>query len=257
MIITKLQGGLGNQLFQWAFGKAISLLINSDLFLDISFYDSAPNRSFELEKIIKDKINIIEHYDKSEFITINDEFRFDNIQYKNFDSKNNYYLEGFWQSEKYFLDFNKNIRAILDMSPDDYMKYSETIKPNSTSIHVRRTDYISSNGFHPVQGIDYFNSAVSHIKEYNNLYIFSDDINWCKENLKFENSIFIEGFSNIDDLMLMSLCKNNIISNSSFSWWAAWLNKHITKKVIAPKKWFGDHVDLNESDIIPKEWIKI
>lgn len=257
MIITKLQGGLGNQLFQWAFGKAVSLLLDSDLFVDISFYNEVSNRSFELEKIIKDKINIIQHYDKSEFIIINDEFRFNNIQYQNFDSKKNYYLEGFWQSEKYFLDFAKNIMAILNMSPDDYSKYSKIIKPNSVSIHVRRTDYLLSNGFHPVQEVDYFNRAINHIGDYNNLYIFSDDISWCKENLKFKNSIFIEGFSNIDDLRLMSLCKNNIISNSSFSWWAAWLNKSLIKKVIAPKKWFGDHSGLNESDIVPDTWSKI
>ena len=124
-------------------------------------------------------------------------------------------------------------------------------------MHIRRTDYTTSNGYHPVQTVEYYKKALEIIGEYDKLFIFSDDIEWCRNNLKFDNMIFIEGNTDIEDLYLISLCKHNIIANSSFSWWGAWLNKNPNKKVIAPSKWFGDMANLNESDIVPEGWIRI
>jgi hypothetical protein len=92
---------------------------------------------------------------------------------------------------------------------------------------------------------------------YDNILVFSDDISWCKDNLKFDKMNFIEGLDNVEDMWLMSLCDNNIIANSSFSWWGAWLNSNFNKKVIAPLHWFGDSANLNTSDIIPTNWIRI
>jgi hypothetical protein len=125
------------------------------------------------------------------------------------------------------------------------------------SLHVRRTDYVTSNGYHPVQSIEYYKNAIDIIGDYDYIFVFSDDIQWCKDNLKFKNMVFMEGFSDIEDLHIMSLCQNNIIANSSFSWWGAWLNIHPEKKIIAPTNWFGEQANLNTSDMIPSDWIKI
>ena len=134
---------------------------------------------------------------------------------------------------------------------------SNIIDENSISLHLRRTDYLTSNGYHPVQDISYFSDGIDIIGDYNKIYVFSDEIEWCKTNLNFQRMVFMEGYSNIEDLRLMSLCKYNIIANSSFSWWAAWLNENKDKKVIAPKQWFGPQANLNEQGIGPETWSKI
>ena len=95
------------------------------------------------------------------------------------------------------------------------------------------------------------------IGDYKNIVVFSDDIPWCKENLIFDNIIFIEGNKDYEDLWLMSLCEHNIIANSSFSWWGAWLNENKNKKVVSPLNWFGQQSNTNQSDIVPESWIKI
>ena len=101
----------------------------------------------------------------------------------------------------------------------DKLKNTPFIDNNTTSVHIRRTDYINSNGYHPVQTLDYDKNAIDEIGDYDYLFVFSDDIDWCRNNLKFKNMIFMTGFSDIEDLYLMSMCRNNIIANSSFSWW--------------------------------------
>jgi hypothetical protein len=95
------------------------------------------------------------------------------------------------------------------------------------------------------------------IGNYDQLLIFSDDIDWCKNNLQFKNMVFIENQNTFEDIWLMSLCKHNIIANSSFSWWGAWLNKKSDKIVIAPNDWFGPNSNLNTSNIVPQTWIKL
>ena len=126
---------------------------------------------------------------------------------------------------------------------------------NTVSLHVRRTDYVNLQNYHPIAAIQYYKDALDLI-EHDKVVVFSDDINWCKKNFKFNNMVFIEGNSNIEDLYLMSMCNNNVIANSSFSWWAAWLNKNEYKKIVAPKVWFGPAAP-SDKDIIPDTWIKI
>jgi hypothetical protein len=185
--------------------------------------------------------------------TVTDTFNYDS-DYKNFNIGVDIFLNGYWQSEKYFTEFEKIIRKELEIDFKLDIPYIDT---NSVSLHVRRSDYIDSNGYHPVQSISYYKNAIDYLSDYDHLFIFSDDIQWCKENLKFKNMIFMENFSDIQDMYVMSQCKNNIIANSSFSWWGAWLNNNPKKVVISPSKWFGDHVNINQSDIIPSKWIKI
>jgi len=267
MIITKLQGGLANQIFQWAYGKYLSEKYNTPLYLDTTFYLNqvgVTKREFSLNKFPKLKYKILPNdrnisnlsNEPKKIITqtISDNFNFNELNYNN---DLHYYLNGYWQSEKYFKGIESIIREELQPLSESLEKFSNLpINENNVSIHIRRTDYVTSNGYHPVQSVEYYQKGLDIIKEYDNIFVFSDDINWCKENLQFENMVFIEGFDNVEDIWLMSLCKNNIIANSSFSWWGAWLNKNPNKKVITPKNWFGN-VNINTNDIIPSDWILI
>lgn len=256
MIITKIQGGLGNQLFQWAYGKSLAMKYKTDLSLDVSFYDNQYGntyRNFELFNFPK-LTNVNQHNVKQNCIEIIDDFNYKLFDYQ---KDNNYFLNGFWQSEKYFIDIKENIKEELSIDTETLEKLNKIAIGNCVSLHIRRTDYVVSNGFHPVLTMDYYNLALEIIKDYDNVLIFSDDIEWCKQNLSFKNMIFVENNTNIEDLWLMSLCKNNIIANSSFSWWGAWLNNNNDKKIIAPKKWFGINANLNCSDIVPTNWVKI
>jgi hypothetical protein len=255
MIISKIQGGLGNQMFQYAHGRHLSKKYNTKLYLDSRFYKYQSHRSFLLDKFNTDIDTNLD------MITANYPIQVvgDNFIFKELSNPIdcNYYLDGYWQSEKYFND----IRDIIleEFTPKENLKLNEIplLDTNTVSIHVRRTDYITSNGYHPVQDIKYYEEALSIIGQYDYIFCFSDDIEWCKENLKFNNIVFMGPFSEIKDMFVMSLCKNNIIANSTFSWWAAWLNRNPDKKIIAPQKWFGDNVEIDTKNIIPESWIKI
>ena len=251
-------GGMGNQMFQYAFGKHLATKFNKKLYCDISFYQNQSLRSLSLQYF--QNIDLDTSIDKIKvnfpIYRIDDDFN-----YKEISEPTNcgYYLDGYWQSEKYFEKSESVIREQFKLNRFLFEKITATpgLDSKSVSIHIRRTDYVTSNGYHPVQTLEYYKKALDIIGDYDNLFVFSDDIKWCRENLKFDNIIFVEGSSEIEDLCLMSLCKNNIIANSSFSWWGAWLNVNPDKKVIAPKKWFGPQTSLNDDYIIPTDWIKI
>lgn len=137
---------------------------------------------------------------------------------------------------------------------------------NAVSLHVRRGDYVSNltiNQFHGTCSLEYYNQAIAQIAkkvETPHFFVFSDDPEWVKSNLKIDYSITIVDHNNADknyeDIRLMSLCKHHIIANSSFSWWGAWLCRNPNKIVIAPLKWFNDK-SINTTDLIPDGWIKI
>ena len=263
MILTRLQGGMGNQIFQWAYGRHLSNKYNLELYIDLIFYNQhmtgTTKRSYSLSKFPKIKSEIFNTSilsNSKTFQQLNDNFKFNELTYNN---NFNYYLTGYWQSENYFLESSDLIRNELSPSDSILKKLNLTpfIDTNVVSLHVRRTDYVTSNGYHPVQSIEYYKKALDVIGEYDYIFVFSDDIQWCKDNLTFNNMIFMEGFDDVEDLWLMSMCKNNIIANSSFSWWGAWLNNNLNKKVIAPNNWFGSKVNLSVDSIIPNNWIKI
>ena len=259
MIITKLQGGLGNQIFQWAYGKFLSEKYNTPLYLDANFYShqyGVTFREFSLCKFPNLKYQLISEYSKLDrgVIQVSDNFIYKNI---NYNPDRNYYLNGYWQSEKYFVEIQDLIRSELKPSPEFFKKFNYLFGNNNISMHIRRTDYVTSNGYHPVQTIEYYNQAIEIIGDYDNILVFSDDIKWCKENLKFRDIIFIDGNDDIEDLWIMSTCKDNVIANSSFSWWGAWLNQNRNKKVICPKNWFGSQSNIDDRDIVPSTWIKI
>lgn len=269
MIITRLQGGLANQIFQWAYGKYLSEKYNTPLYLDINSYNfqavGDTIRNFALSKFPNLKYRIIPSNNINDFLVekektklkvIKDKFEFDLFEYEDY---TNYYLDGFWQSDIFFKDIENIIKKELNPSDETKEKLNKIpfIDKNNISLHIRRTDYATSKGYHPVQDIDYYMESIEKIGKYDYLFIFSDDIKWCKDNFKFNNMIFIEGFDDVEDIWIMSMCKNNIIANSSFSWWGAWLNENPNKKVVAPKKWFGEIANLRDDKIVPDNWIRI
>jgi len=172
-------------------------------------------------------------------------------------------LEGYFQSEKYFEHCTHKIREIF--SPADEIedileaKYGHWLShPQTCSIHVRRTDYLRYQDYHPLQTIAYYESCMAAVPgDAVEFLVFSDDIAWCKSAFLGPNIHFIEEERDVVALQLMARCKHNIIANSSFSWWGAWLNLHPEKKVFAPRNWFGPQA-LNHDirDLIPANWVK-
>jgi len=292
MIIVKLGGGLGNQMFQYAAAKALAVCSRTQLKLDISHFDrhisNETLRNYHLNVFpnIREKIAIREEVDN-----LLPQFKFDlfNKLYKNinkriFNFNKSYkvernlfyspitlntskkvYLDGYWQSEKYFDGIQSVIKE--DFSLDHLLHY-EPLQHSigllqsefSVSIHVRRGDYItnpSTNSYHGILGLDYYERAITKVislAEGNPLFfIFSDDIDWCRKNLKIPyKHIYISTGIDHHDLYLMSICKHNIIANSSFSWWAAWLNKNSSKIIVAPKRWFAA---AEPNNIVPDKWL--
>jgi hypothetical protein len=259
-LLSVIKGGLGNQIFQWALTKSLEQKYNCDVYLDIDEYEYSnwngkiTKRTFDLHqfpnlkfKLKKENINNLITLTESNF-NPNTNLLNPNINYK---------LDGYWQNYNFFDNvkdvINQELIIPKNLKNELYIKYPE-LNNVCVSLHVRRTDYLTSNGFHPVQDLFYYKNAINLIGDYDNILIFSDDIQWCKENLKFKNQIFIEGNSPYIDIWLMSLCTHNIIANSSFSWWGAWLNNNKHKKVIIPSKWYsyGDVPHMS-----PQEWIKI
>lgn len=289
MITQKIIWWLWNQMFQYAYIKALSLRNKQDFKLDVSEYKTY-FRPYELEIFdieknyaSKKEIPFYENlYSKNKYfnfllIQINWILKRLNpnhhIEKYNFDKGllniKSWYIQWYFQTEKYFKDFENEIRKDFEFIIPPSKKNQETIEIitncNSISIHIRRWDYITNsttNEKHWTCSIDYYKKAIELIQfKITNpvFFIFSDDMDWVKENLKIEKAYYIDwnnADKNYEDMRLMSLCKHNIIANSSFSWWWAWLNKNSEKIVIAPNKWFNDN-NRNYSDIIPENWFKI
>jgi len=255
MITSNLVGGLGNYMFQIATSFSLSIDNNDDLVYDINdnirihtHLNNYLENIFSKIKFTDKKILTTETYDEPYF------------HYKKIDYKPNLRLNGYYQSEKYFFHNRKKIIDLFEINSEteSYLqdKYGELLKENSCSLHVRRGDYLNLPNHHPVCSVDYYLKSFKEIGEDRFYFIFSDDINWCRENLNFiKNKIFVEGNKDYQDLYLMSKCNDNIIANSSFSWWGAWLNKTHNKKVICPSIWFGPsyHTDTLK-DLFPETW---
>ena len=278
MIVVKLMGGLGNQMFQYSIGKQLSIKHNKELKLDRNFLlrrdlgSEFTYRNYDLDIFnlnIKTFDNIIIGDD---FITIEEPHNspvLTNI-IDNIDFNKNIYLNGFFQKELYFKNIRQQLLEDFKITIiDDKIKKLETeiSSSNSICINVRRGDYITNqntNNFHGFHGIEYINKSVFEItkKMSNpNFYIFSDDIDWCMNNIKLDYPHFFVGHTFKGDkfssyLKLMSSCKHFIIPNSTFAWWGAWLSQNETKIVYTPKNWFNVN-HMNIDGLIPNEWNKI
>lgn len=250
MIVIRLKGGLGNQMFQYAYGRDLSYRQKTVLKLDKSF----------LKNTIWQRIIGVtpRKYELGEF---NIKAKLTNKKYKN-------RLEGYWQSEKYFKDIRKMICEdfTLKKESNNFKKLAKIIsQTNSVSVHFRRGDYAEkrkTKKYHGLLDTNYYQKALDIINEKvknPHFFVFSDDPSWVKKNFKIKQPLtFISGsrkLTNSKELILMSLCKHNIIANSSFSWWGAWLNRNPSKIVIAPKKWFRAKIEAK--NLLPGDWIKL
>lgn len=287
MIKVKLMGGLGNQMFQYSLGFAVAKRNNSQFVLDTSYLlDRTPRsnfvfRDFDLDifKLDNDFYFGTGHHEVSfftkiinkvlpiSFKTYYKEYGFEYNSDIELLNSNNLYFDGYWQSSKYFYEFESDIRSsfVYNVNFDDKVESlrSRILSSESVCLNVRRGDFVN-NDFHGTIGIDYYIKSLDIL--YNKLnkkfkiFVFSDDIEWCKDNLQFDfETEFIDhsykGFKFSSYLYLMQSCKYFVIPNSSFAWWGAFLSDYDNKIVIAPLKWFNN--DFNTSDLIPDTWIRI
>jgi hypothetical protein len=300
LIIVRLEGGLGNQMFQYATAKHLSLIQHTDLKVDPSAFnktiykESATWRGFQLSvfklnvdtatdeemKTVKNstpdffeqlkyrllRVKTVPYYRKNELYE-STPFRFDSNILK---AGKNTHLTGYWQSPNYFEAIRQNLlnEFTLREKPDKntYPLIDQLQQQNSVSIHIRRGDYVSNPEYLKIHGLcslEYYRAAIDYICSkvtYPVFYFFSDDMQWVKENLKTEYpAVYVSGTPEGKDhyeMHLMSLCKHNIIANSSFSWWGAWLNRNEHKTVIAPKQWMGD-AGIDTTDLIPENWVRL
>ena len=284
MIIIKVQGGLGNQMFQYALYKKFELM-NKEVFLDITAYEThKKHNGFEIVRIFnispkfaaQDQINLLASTNKTLFQKVlRNVYRkpshYTELQLAFTDSlfnKESVYLDGYWQTEKYFEDIKEIIRDDFtykgDLGAESEQILSQILKTNSVSLHIRRGDYIKKAKARKIYGniatLKYYEKAVDLIRSKEDspiFYIFSDDIDWVKENLPIEESVFVncnKKEESFKDMILMSKCKHNIIANSSFSWWGAWLNQYSKKIIICPNKWLNTQTT---PDIYCDGWIKV
>ena len=289
MVVVKLMGGLGNQMFQYAAGRALAHAFNTSLKLDISFLsDNTPRHNVIQRPYELSVFNIKEQFpNKKEVqkfttgrVALSDRLTFRTYTlYKEphfhfapdfLKLKPSVYLDGFWQSEEYFKAIKETIVeefSFKEKPEGGNKQISDQISgTNSVSIHVRRGDYISNpytNSYHGTCDLKYYQLAIEIIAQRVTdpyFFVFSDDIEWTKEHLVIDYpSQYVDqnnGDKSYEDLRLMSTCKHNIIANSSFSWWGAWLNSYPDKIVVAPEKWFNNSEN-NTKDLLPPSWIKV
>lgn len=286
MVIVKILGGLGNQMFQYAFASSLKekgYNVKLDLlgFKNYNLHGGYQLGHFNIniEIATEEEVNCIKNKSKLQKLLRKMSFKnkyilkektfFFNEEFLNICDDT--YIEGYFQTEKYFKSIDNEVKKTFIFS-NALSTYGTSINKqiisasSSCSIHIRRGDYLDSSNknIFAICDIDYYNRAISMINDRfpnTTYFIFSNDIQWAKKNLKLNEAIYINNDQvrlPHEDLYLMSLCKNNIIANSSFSWWGSWLNINQSKNVIAPKDWFVDKKLASESfDIVPSNYIRL
>mgnify|MGYP003393751404 CR=1 FL=1 len=293
MIVSRVHGGLGNQMFQYALGRRLALHHGMELLLDLSFFDLKDRthtpRPFELDvfnvkyrraevaelrPFLQARASRIRRVRDRLFPSLANHPSFTEQGF-GFDPRaltlpDNIYLDGYWQSENYFKDIEAALRA--DFTAAGPPNGANTVMAdrirgaNAVSIHVRRGDYANDPTTHAHHGLcdhDYYVSAAQQTLRTHPdaaFFIFSDDAAWARENLRFDAPMTVvdhnNGLTSFEDMRLMSLCKHHIIANSSFGWWGAWLNPDPTKMVIAPRQWFRDP-GIDTRDLLPATWTRL
>lgn len=292
MVISQILGGLGNQMFQYAAGRALSLATQQPFLLDLRGFETyALHQGFEIERVFAAPVKPANAADMRAILG----WRAGKLTHKvlkrikspllrgpllAIEPHFNYwsglraggaprYMMGYWQSEKYFKDFEQTIRADFSFKTPLTGQNLETAVRmqgcQSVSLHVRRGDYVThaqTAKILNVCSLTYYRNAITHIAERLSkcrFFVFSDDLQWVRDNLEIPfPADYIDvnrGMRSYIDMQLMSLCRHHIIANSSFSWWGAWLNPDSDKMVIAPSKWFRNGLD--DSDLIPPQWIRL
>ena len=269
--IIPITGGLGNQLFQYAHGRKLEIIDKKSVIFDTSFFSNSHQIQSSNLPIKKDtprpfllsKFNI----NPTSKFSQNPENRASKI-FKKIIQKitGNYPL---YQSEKYFAQVKDIILKELTLNKPlstqaEIIDNSIKLQTNPVSLHIRRGDYannLHTNKHHGLTALEYYYHADHYIKsKVSNpvFFIFSDDITWVKNNLKMSDCVFVSNpnITEVEELILMSHCKHNIIANSTFSWWGAYLNQNLGKIVMAPKQWTTKKTAA-ELDILPKSWIQL
>ena len=286
MIIVRLSGGLGNQIFQYAAGRVLALRRNTDLALDLRFFQRDRLRNyalapFSLKTASLDQVSLppsrrnplafaLWRMTKGRRFTYCRErsFSFDPAVLK---LGPDTYLHGYWQSENYFQDAATVIRAdvVVRTPPSEVnaVRLRAIANSPSVSVHVRRGDYVSNSKTSRIYGacpVEYYQAAAQLLAKQAGMplrfWVFSDDPEWAAANIGFPfDTRYVTHRAEdhpAEDLRMMSACRDHIIANSTFSWWGAWLNPSPDKIVVAPKRWFNDP-GKNDQDLVPADWIRI
>lgn len=297
MVIVQLSGGIGNQMFQYALGKHLAVKNKSELKLDMTSFAKDQLRDYALnvfkttqtfcsqeeanglrfgltnpilaaitEKINRASRKFIGH-SLIKTVSLVEELAY-SFNPKVLEAKNDIYLQGYWQSEKYFKDIREILIQEFSIKTTEEKNtplLNQILGCESVSLHVRRGDYVSNkktSQTHSCCSIEYYLNSIKYIKSKIKkpvFFIFSDDPGWVEKNLRLENSFIIRGNEkekSSEDIRLMSSCRHNIIANSSFSWWGAWLNQTPDKIIVAPQKWFNI-AKFESVDRIPSSWVKL
>jgi len=293
MIVVELMGGLGNQMFQYAIGRHLALLNQTDLYLDSTFLmDRGPRRkdfvfrNYDLD-LFDLPVQSAPAYLSARFsrtntlpkriwnrLWPNQSVRFVYEKHFHMDEqvlsrRGDMYLDGYWQSARYFDAITDVIRADFRLSFDlpihSQQLANDINNTNAVCLNVRRADFVT-NPVHGTTSLSYYQEAVTYINANTTdpiYYVFSDDIDWCINNLHLQAPTVYVGHEYAGPkfghyLQLMHQCQHFIIPNSTFAWWAAWLSPHAQKIVVAPKQWFGKPIlPANTKDLIPPLWVRL
>jgi hypothetical protein len=293
MKIVQIDGGLGNQMFQYFFGLSLRSLGNKVHYSNLNLLRDKQHNGFELTRIFDikdsfDKFRVLSYLlgilgrleiKSRDYVWLNrfilivenlfiEKERDFSVYSDKYFATNRFfvYFKGYWQSERYFkinpqevFRFSKNG---LNQNSLELTLILRDLK-NSVSIHVRRGDYHNAQnlqGLGGAVGIDYYRSAVTLLTNEIDrpcFFVFSDDVGWAERNLGIEGAVYVswnKGSESWQDMYLMSQCAHNIIANSSFSWWGAYLNSNLNKIVVAPKTW---HLLHSAADICPPNWKRL
>jgi hypothetical protein len=291
LIVARLFGGLGNQMFQYAAARALALRTGAELRVDLTDFAADPRRRYELGDFpiaatpasaadlrrfgltgrpmawrLRRWLRLLAG-PRIEPIRRQPHFHFDPTIVA---LRPPVYLDGYWQSERYFADHAETLRRELQpqgpLDPASAAVAAEIDAVNAVSVHVRRGDYVSDPRTHRYHGIcspDYYRRALAHVGarvENPHLFVFSDDPQWCRDNLRFDLPMTIVDANPPErgpgDLQLMVRCRHHVLANSSFSWWGAWLDAGRDKIVVAPARWFNTPRN-DTRDLTPPAWVRL
>ena len=265
MIAIKLQGGLGNAMFQIATIEYLGKIYNQEVCYDnIDAWIDDAIENYAWEKHAEDYLTL---FPKIDFYK-NHTQRFPMtrrvaapFRYTKIETEHGCLLSGYFQSEQYFpdSDFIKELFMPNDTIKQGLVKYEGLLKTVTCSISVRRGNYLNLQSRHSVLSMDYYNKAINIMRDtgVKRFFVFSNDLGWCKNSFIGEEFVFIEDIDYIE-LFLMNKCNHHIISNSSFGWWGAWLGETPSTKTIAPEIWFGNGLPTDIAlDIVPNRWLKL
>lgn len=259
-IYVRLLGRMGNNMFQLAAAASLAhrMGLRCLAWPDPTFWASEPDNCPLPEYIEKYKPNLFRNFRFVDSVprpyTLCQEVSFD---YCPLPRMNNLCLSGYFQSEKYF--HKPLVRRLfrIEDGTKDYLekRYKTLLRLHPVSINVRRGDYLQVSDCHPVQPLAYFEKAICHIGKDRHFLVTSDDPEWCKGHFTGGNFHVVDDIGPVENLYLQSMCHGHIISNSTYSWWGAWLDSKRNKQVVCPRNWFGPKLaHLNTDDLIPKGW---